>query len=811
MKKFFLILMVIVIMTTTSFAAFSDLPDGHWAKGVVEEMVKEGIISGYTDGTFRPSKEISKIESLILLSRVAGLNKYQTEAEKYLETYSSTLAKYSTQYKKDVAYLLGVGVLKTSDLDNLLDSSKINSALSREEMAVLVTKVLGKESEATKNSIVVLPFNDTSSISASAKPYVYYVYSQGIMAGMTDGSFSPKTALTRAQAASVFQRIYKKVDIKPSTTPSTNPNATSFVTGTITKIDTSASSVWIKANGNTEEYEYDSNTKFYISSKQVTSASMKVNATVTATLTDSSYITSMNISEGGKVVTKTVKGTIYAASSTSKTISVTTNGSRIAYTYDNATTYKLDGKTSTLIDAIQKDYEVTLTVDTSNYIVSADVTSPKSTSTNERIIGEITEANAKKGYIVIETSKGKEYILMDEYVDNYTKDDEDYYFDDDTDFKYNGTKKTYKNVATSSYLYKEGYFVAITIGKKSTIDLIEIASKESNLDEDSSSSSSSGDMIAEIIKADKSIGYIVVEDVDKGKTYVIIDGEIDEYDKDYKNKNEDYYFDTKTEFYYEGSSKTYKNISTTSYLYNEGYYVKLTFGKNEYIKEIEVASKESKLDSSSSSSSNSSGDMIAEIVEADKSVGYIVVEDVDKGKTYIIMDDEINKYAKDYKNKSEDYYFDTKTKFYYEGSSKTYKKISTTSYLYNEGYYVKLTFGKNDYVKEIEVASKESKLSGSSSNSSSSYSSKDMVNDNYLVGEITSITEDELVVKADDSKKYTISVASKAVVVNYNATNPSSKMVDYVDAYDDGDIDKKDRVMVVLCKSEETALIILLD
>ena len=173
MKKVFLTLMVMVLITSISFAAFSDLPDGHWAKATVEEMVEAGIISGYTDGTFRPSKEISKIESLILLSRIAGLNKYPTEATKYLETYTTVLAPYTTQYKKDVAYLLGVGVLKEKDLSNLLSSDKINSPLTREEMAVLVTKVLGKEDEATKNSIVVLPFSDTSSISAAAKPYVY--------------------------------------------------------------------------------------------------------------------------------------------------------------------------------------------------------------------------------------------------------------------------------------------------------------------------------------------------------------------------------------------------------------------------------------------------------------------------------------------------------------------------------------------------------------------------------------------------------------------------------------------------------------
>ena len=146
MKKFFLLLMVVTILTTSSFAqTFSDLPQGHWAKGSVEEMVKAGIISGYTDGTFRPSAELSKIHSLLLLARIAGLNENTTAATKYANTYASTLSKYSTQYKTDIAYLLGTGVLNESDLDGLLADDKINTGLTREEMAMLVTKVLGKE------------------------------------------------------------------------------------------------------------------------------------------------------------------------------------------------------------------------------------------------------------------------------------------------------------------------------------------------------------------------------------------------------------------------------------------------------------------------------------------------------------------------------------------------------------------------------------------------------------------------------------------------------------------------------------------
>jgi len=693
MKKFFLMFMVAVLFTTSSFAqVFSDLSQGHWAKGVVEEMVEAGIISGYTDGTFRPSKDISKIESLILLSRIAGMKNYPTEAKQYLEAYSSKLSKYSTQYKQDVAYLMGVGVLNESDLPNLLSSDKINAPLTREEMAVLITKIMGKEAEVKKNSIVVLPFADTSSISASAKPYVYYAYSEGIMKGVDSENFSPKTSLTRAQAASVLQRIYKKVNLKPDnvTKKPTTPSATTFVTGTITKIDKTASSVWIKSNGTTEEYEYDSNTKFYVDSKEMSSSAMKVNATVTATLTDDAYITSMNISDGAKIVTKTVKGTIYAASSANKTISVTTDGSRIAYYYDNSTTYTLDGKTSTLLNAIKKDYEITLTVDEAKYIISAKVVSPDEDNEDERIIGEIIKASTKYGYVVIEDDDGDEYILRDEVIDEYDEDyddsEEDYYFDDDTEFKYNGSSKDYDNIDSTSYLYKEGYYLAITLGKNDYIDLVEIASKKSTL-EDDDNKDDDDKIIGEIIKASTKYGYVVIEDND-GDEYILRDEVIDEYDEDYDDSQEDFYFDDDTEFEYNGSSKDYDNIDSTSYLYKEGYYLTITLGKNDYIDLIEIASK------------------------------------------------------------------------------------------------------------------KPANLSSSS---------KDMLDDNYLIGEVVELYDDEITIETDDGDEYTIDILSNAIFLEFDEDDPSDNYIDYEDAYDEEDIYEGDRVMIILCDDEETALIILLD
>lgn len=614
MKKIFLLLLIAIILTTNSFAqVFSDLPDGHWAQKVVEEMVSAGIISGYSDGTFRPAENLSKIHSLLLIARVAGINNNSTVASQYLSTYSSVLSKYSTQYKTDVAYLLGTGILKESELDMFIADSVVNEGLTREEMAILVTKVLGKEEEATGKSLIVLSFADTSSISAKAKPYVYYVSSQGYMNGTTSTNFSPKMILTRAQAAATLQRIYKLVDIKPSSsTGTTTPTTTSFLNGTITKIDTSTSSVWIKdTNGTTEEYEYDSKTEFYVGSKQKTYEAMAKNATVTVTLSNGEYITVMNISDGATVDSSTVSGTISAFNTSKKTISILKGSKTYTYTYDTSTKFTLDGKTSTYSKSLIKKYEITATVEDGTYISLAKVVKP-----TETITGKITAVNKSTGYVKFEDDDEDEYILMDDYLDKYDEGDDDYSFDDDTDFYYNGSSYKYSKISSTSYLYKKGYYIQITLDND-YITKLQVASKESYL-KDSSTSATTG----ELIEVDKSYGYVVFED-DDGDEYTIMDDYLGKYD----DGDDDYYFDDDTKFYYNGTSYTYSKISSTSYLYKKGYFIQITLD-GDYITELRVASKESYLTTDSTSSDISDGFVFGYITDFDDD--YIEIEDSGK-------------------------------------------------------------------------------------------------------------------------------------------------------------------------------------
>jgi hypothetical protein len=49
--------------------SFSDI-SGHWAESEIKRAAYLGWIEGYTDGTFRPNKDITRAESMTLINRV---------------------------------------------------------------------------------------------------------------------------------------------------------------------------------------------------------------------------------------------------------------------------------------------------------------------------------------------------------------------------------------------------------------------------------------------------------------------------------------------------------------------------------------------------------------------------------------------------------------------------------------------------------------------------------------------------------------------------------------------------------------------
>lgn len=208
-----------------------------WAKDSITKMTDAGYIKGYEDGTFRPYRAITKIESLILMSRMLGYenSEFSSVASAASTAYKSIASKYNTTYANEISYLMYCGVLKESDLVDYASAANANTQLLRYQAAVLMSKLMGADSEAKAYTVSTATYADDSAIPTTARPYVEYVSANNIMNGMdktADGKaqFSPLTSLTRAQMATLLARMMDKLELK-------------YVSGTVDSVSSSKISV----------------------------------------------------------------------------------------------------------------------------------------------------------------------------------------------------------------------------------------------------------------------------------------------------------------------------------------------------------------------------------------------------------------------------------------------------------------------------------------------------------------------------------------------------------------------------------------
>ena len=138
----------------------------HWAKGDIEVLAAHGIIAGKgTDGSFKPSDSINQAELLTLFDRLLG---------------------------KGDTWLTRIKESGSRDL------------LTREEAALIIAESLGADLTVAK---IALTFKDADTISAEARNAVAYAVSKGYFKGDAGNNFNPKGTLTRAQAATILNRV----------------------------------------------------------------------------------------------------------------------------------------------------------------------------------------------------------------------------------------------------------------------------------------------------------------------------------------------------------------------------------------------------------------------------------------------------------------------------------------------------------------------------------------------------------------------------------------------------------------------------
>ena len=361
MNKRFLSIVLCMLMVFTAFAAsaasFPDVDSQKysWAYDQIQEMASKKIIAGFEDGTFRPENSVTRVDSLLLVSRIIGasegsLSDFVTASHE--AHYADVNILGYSAYEKNLAYLLYKGIYTSTELRNFVGNKLGSNPLKRYEAAIILTKLVGKEAEVKANTMPVLSYADSSAIPATAKAYVEFCETSGLMKGMEDNKFNPNLEVTRAQMAVMLYRAMDYLGVAHSTGTITEVN---HITNTVTYTDTKGSTKTINILPDTQlrlDGNLINNTDDIINGYKINVVTQKSNVTFVEFLT--------------QVPDETVSG-VYVGSTTStnvKKISVRPAGSSTdtkTFTISDDCVVVINGSNSTFA-SLQKECYVEVTV-----------------------------------------------------------------------------------------------------------------------------------------------------------------------------------------------------------------------------------------------------------------------------------------------------------------------------------------------------------------------------------------------------------------------------------------------------------------
>lgn len=179
-------LILSMVMPAFSQAAASDVL-GHWAEKAIERWQSNGIVNGYTNGTFAPDKKITRAEAATIINSVLG---YTAQSEKSFSDVPTT-AWYAKQLSaaRAAGYYEGLPSNEARPLD----------AITRQDAVVLLAKAFHLKQNGSAS------FKDAQDVAPYAQAAISTM--SGVLSGYTDGTFKPKDNLTRAELITVIDKL----------------------------------------------------------------------------------------------------------------------------------------------------------------------------------------------------------------------------------------------------------------------------------------------------------------------------------------------------------------------------------------------------------------------------------------------------------------------------------------------------------------------------------------------------------------------------------------------------------------------------
>lgn len=169
---------------------FNDLDQAEWAKDTIYALAEKKIVAGDGNGNFRPNAILTR-EEFVRMAVSAFYPEEQAEAM----TFSDV--------PQEAWYAPYIAVAANQKLVHGISDTEfgVGTPVTREDMVLILYRTI-----QNKKNVTFASFADAETISSYAAEAVFYMAGAGIVSGMGENNFEPKSPATRAMAAQVLYK-----------------------------------------------------------------------------------------------------------------------------------------------------------------------------------------------------------------------------------------------------------------------------------------------------------------------------------------------------------------------------------------------------------------------------------------------------------------------------------------------------------------------------------------------------------------------------------------------------------------------------
>ena len=209
----------------------------NWARDAIQAMTQAGYLSGYADNTFKPGAQITREQAAAIYGKVLQHNLNEQELADIVTKESST--SYSDveadRWSSSAIKLVSAAGVMEGTSKTAFTPSK---TMDREQFVASAASLAKKLNLSTPVKTEKVTFKDEASISSAYLADIQYMAQRGIVASGATENFNPKQPVTRAQAATILNRMLNGAGLATPKHTTTEAKAETAVKEDAKKADT---------------------------------------------------------------------------------------------------------------------------------------------------------------------------------------------------------------------------------------------------------------------------------------------------------------------------------------------------------------------------------------------------------------------------------------------------------------------------------------------------------------------------------------------------------------------------------------------